>query len=171
MCVCVCVWHTWANNFIDGTLIKCTMLFAVGWQIKQKFRIFNLSWYHCSSPSGHSTPSLGYFSRKVNIKYLPHLPAYACTHTHTQIHPEIAAAVAVFSARGKCSQFNIRNNIEYGLQGIFQQCFCTALCVLSFSSPLNISLIDGHPMSSHIYTYSPCTQLVGLWHHFNYIIC
>lgn len=79
-------------------------------------------------------------------------------HTHTQIHPEIAAAVAVFSARGKCSQFNIRNNIEYGLQGIFQQCFCTALCVLSLNSPLNISLIDGHPMSSHIYTYTPCTQ-------------
>lgn len=72
-------------------------------------------------------------------------------HTHTQIHPEIAAAVAVVSARGKCSQFNIRNNIEYGLQGIFQQCFCTALCVLSLNSPLNISLIDGHPMSSHIY--------------------
>lgn len=26
-----------------------------------------------------------------------------------------------------------------------------SLCVLSLNSPLHISLIDGHPMSSHIY--------------------
>lgn len=132
MCVrlCMCVWHTWANNFIDCTLIKCTMLFAVGWQIKQNFRIFNVRWYQYSFPSGRSLPlSLPLsFTQKANIKYLPHLPAFACTHTHTdtltQIHPNVAAAVTV-SARGKneCSQFNIRNNIEYVWTEYFTLCF------------------------------------------------